>query len=246
MDKEYFDPKEDDESWEDCDTYWLSKEPQRSKKWFEQRAFRVTASNFAIASGLSSHETPDEFLDHMTGKKEKILTDKQRLAITHGVEKEASARDWYEKKKGVKVLEVGLAVPKWDPRIGGSVDGVVEGEDGIIEIKCPQRMYYPILNFIQSKKKGWKPHDIYYHSHIWESHYAQMQGGMVIMGKKWCDYIVYCENENHAITNRVYFNQDYWKNVLYPKLCSFLDRLMIELVNNKEKNDKDGKLKIES
>ena len=43
---------------------------------------------------------------------------------------------------------------KKDPRFGASLDGVINDDTGI-EIKCPQRMYKPILEFLERKERGY-------------------------------------------------------------------------------------------
>lgn len=136
-----------------------------------------------------------------------------------GTLNEPIARQWYEKECGVKVEEIGLAVPKWDMRIGASTDGMVIGTDKIIEIKCPNKMYEPLKAHRLMKKMGMKP-EKFHHSHIFDSHYAQMQGTMAVLGKKWCDYVVYTPTDVNV--EEVEFNPDYWNNYLYPRLDSFI------------------------
>src|ERR1700761_8117661 len=53
---------------------------------------------------------------------------------------EPLARSWFEKTYNIKVREVGMFIPKWDERLSASPDGLIS-KDGVIEIKCPKRMY---------------------------------------------------------------------------------------------------------
>ena len=220
--------------WIDCGTYYINLAEQCSDEWLAERKNRLTASNFGAAVGDSSFVTPLELGLDITGLKPLKPTYQGKFNMQHGVVNEPHARNWYETQKGVKVKEVGLAVPKWEPRIGGSADGVVldaEGRetDTAIEIKCPQHMYKPLLAHIQKLASGWSP-PTYYHDHIWKSHYAQMQGVMAILGKKKCDYIVYATASNQCYTETILFNEDYWNNDLYPRINDYLDQTLEPLI----------------
>lgn len=197
--------------WRDCGSYWVNNAPQGSERWHALRN-RITASKF--------HNTKRDNLQELA---QSIVQPKQHApneAMQHGIITEPLARDWYQRNYHCQVVEVGLAVPKWDTNIGASLDGDVVGTDGIIEIKCPQKMYAPIEEYLAKVKQGWKP-PFGYHEHIWHSHYDQMQGGMAICNKKWCDYIVYCTPENKVFVDRIPFNRSYWDNELYPRLFHF-------------------------
>jgi hypothetical protein len=158
-----------------------------------------------------------------------------------GTRNEDQARSWYiERCKSlnltVKVLEVGLAVPKFDPRIGMSPDGIVTGGTGganyvggtngtgtfvgLIEIKCPQKFYRPLAEYESNGKPYSKDFQ-----HIWRSHYAQMQMGMQIFNKEWCDYIVYCIPENRVFIERIPRNREYWEE-LYSKVKVFINDIL--------------------
>jgi len=201
--------------WVDCGTYWLNLSNQGSPRWKDLRV-RVTASNFAAAAGLSTFSTPDELADEISGIKKKEFTPTQIDNMNYGTEYEPMAREWYSKTRGVVVEEVGIAIPKWDPLIGGSLDGNIVDSDGCIEVKCPKKMYAPLKN---PPKSG--------HSHIWKSHYAQMQGCMAITDKKWCDYIVFCPKEDMVYVERIPFDKNYWEKTLYPLLTQFLTEKLL-------------------
>jgi len=130
------------------------------------------------------------------------------------------------------VEEVGLVVPKWNFHLGSSVDGIVKGEKGIVEIKCPKKMYGPLTDHEKQLSFGCEPESRYYHKHIWESHYAQMQGGMAILDREWCDYVVYSTTDCKVYKERILFNKEYWENKLYPSLQSFLHTNLFPLLEN--------------
>jgi hypothetical protein len=60
--------------------------------------------------------------------------------MRRGMDNEDKVKLWYEKENQVKVVDVGFAYLAEYPKLGVSPDGLV-GDDGMIEIKCPDRMY---------------------------------------------------------------------------------------------------------
>lgn len=207
----------------DCGTYWLDYSVQGSPGWFTAREKKVTASTFgSLLDGVDKYTSYDDLLDIKLGLKKKTFTEYSKMAMAQGVKLEPEARQWYidnftTDTMIVDVEEVGLAIPKFNDRIGGSPDGIVRIYDnskklldtGLIEIKCPQRMYYGCKNYQGDQS-------------IYGSHYAQMQGCMAIMDKSWCDYVVYVPDDDEVFSCRVLRNEDYWNYQLYPKICQFL------------------------
>lgn len=219
--------------WEDKGEYYLNKAEQGTDEWKSFRKFRITASNFGAAVGLSKFSTPTEIAEDTCNIKPKVFDENSIKNMSHGTLMEPLARDWYCNKKGVEVVEVGLAVPKWNHYIGASLDGDVIGTDGIIEIKSPKKMYFPLkkhMNKSAEERKLLFQTNPYYHDHIWDTHYSQMQGAMMVTGKKWCDYIVYASEDNLVFCERVRLNEKYWNNFLYPKLQEFIKNEMIPIL----------------
>lgn len=215
--------------WEDKGDYYLNLAPQGSPEWHEARKNRLTASNFGAAVGRSNFSTPMEVAMDITGIKDKTFTESSKIAMQHGVITEPVARDWYCRTRNVVVDEVGLAVPKWEPRIGASLDGDIRGTDGIIEVKSPRTMYKPLATHYSRLQGGWVPPPLY-HSHIWDTHYDQMQGAMRVTNKKWCDYIVYATDSGRSYVERVQFNEAYWNENLWPKIQNFLDTMIEPII----------------
>lgn len=200
--------------WIDCGTYWLSTHPQRSDGWFKYRAKRLTASNFGAIMPDNTYYNPMKIASKILGFGQPEVVSE---AMLHGVKFEDSAREYYENVTGTKVEELGLAIPKWDNRIGASLDGVVIGTDGMIEIKCPKRMYSEIVGACSLGITG--------NSFIKEDHYAQMQGGMKIANKSWCDYVVYATESGKCFIHRVDWDPSYWDDQLYPAICNFFSHI---------------------
>lgn len=251
------------EFWDDKGDFLLSTAPQGTPEWRALRTLRLTASNLGYALGKNDRfNTPEDILLMIAGIKEKEFTEEAKKNMEHGTETEPEAREWYMKKYDCKVEEIGLAVGKGEVRFGASSDGDVIGTKGIIEIKCPQKMYQPLLDFkiqkraIKNNNPSKKWPNKFYHKHIWETHYYQMQGTMSVLGKKWCDYIVYVKtihlkmNSSDVVNNvndvkelkiqvevnRVYFNREEWDKITFPLLKSFL-RKLDRLLRKKEKEE---------
>jgi hypothetical protein len=225
-------PGEPDE-WIDKGTYWLSVHPQTSPPWhaIKEKAYLITASRFGTAAGLETkYRTADDIADVISGlRKPPPVPQRNQEKMARGVVKEPFARDWYCQTRQVQVDEVGLAIPKWYPRIGCSLDGEVIGpngeKDGMIEIKCPDVMPGPIVEHQERLSAGWIPPP-FYHAHIPTEYYCQMQGCMAICVKKWCDYIVFITDTQQAYVERVYFNQKFWEDELFPRLCHFITQIL--------------------
>lgn len=203
--------------WEDHGTYMVSKHPQGSPGWLEARKSLLTASNVGGAVGHCQFKTPAQV---RAGDIE--FSDEAKARMAHGTRWEGPVRAWYEKQYRVKVDEVGLAVPKWDPRIGGSLDGQVRDTKRCIEIKCPQKMYWRVAQYADLPAAEKARLGRYYHKHIFDSHYDQMQTCMAITANTVCDYVVYDQAKGALVVVPVPFNRAYWEEDLYPLICEFL------------------------
>lgn len=216
-------------NWIDCGTYWLNTESQLSENWKKIRNYRATMSKCESMLGLSIFDSIPSTVDQIIGNNGLEKTQASIDNMEHGIKTEPEARKWYEKQYQVKVREVGIAIPKWDVRIGASVDGQVLSSDGhvvgIIEIKCPKKMYSRIDKYIKDSEDGQSFSELY-HEHIYRSHYMQMQGNMAITAAPWCDYIVYCSFEGRVFVQRISFNHNYWNKYLYPKICEFTNKYL--------------------
>lgn len=99
------------------------------------------------------------------------------FAMRRGRELEPQARMVYEVRTGALVEEVSLILTD-DSRFGYSADGFRD-DDGLIEIKCP----------LAADKLG----EVWQHPERAHLEYIdQINGGLWITGRKYCDLIVYC------------------------------------------------------
>jgi putative phage-type endonuclease len=153
---------------------------QQTDEWFAARVGKVTASRIAdlmakTKSGYSASR--DNYLaqlivERFTGNKAESFTNS---AMQWGNEQEPFARAAYEVRKGVFVDEVGFVPHPSIKDAGASPDGLV-GDDGLVEIKCPNTatMIDTLINETVPKK-----------------YYAQMQMQMACTERQWCDYAVF-------------------------------------------------------
>ena len=217
--------------WKDLDNCWLYDVDQKEPDWLLVRKGRPSGSNcgYLLGHGNPRFSSKEDTVLEIAGKKEKVFTQTQLNNMNYGNDVEPLAREWYEKTRGVRVDELGFVVPKWDYNIGVSVDGIVltkDGQhtDGMIEIKGPKKMYRPLDEYLEKQSNNF--------DHIWKTHYDQMQLGMAILDKKWCDYVVYCPPENKVFVQRIPFNSDYWNNEMYDPLKKIIREDIIPLLKD--------------
>lgn len=151
---------------------------QQEKEWFEIRKSCMTGSHAqAIGNagkGLETYIYEMMAETYSTSEKERFESED----TDRGNELEPLARSMYELENGVEVSQVGFI--KSDEFTGVSPDGLV-GDDGLIEIKCPNdAKYFKMLI------NGEKEIDSKY---IWQ---CQMQ--MLVTERKWNDLVFYNPN----------------------------------------------------
>ena len=200
--------------WKDRGVYYEHTAPQGTDEWIKARIGRCNGSDSGGLAGESNFDTPEQVGKYIAGVEKKDLSGNQ--AVQHGHKTEPISRAWYEKTYNCKVIERGYCIPKDSGIIGASVDGDIVDSEGIIEIKCPVSMYRPILKYMEMKENGWIPPERYL-DHIWKTHYCQMQQGMFVLKKKYCDYIVYSTEDKKAFVQRVWFDPEFWEQH-YAKL----------------------------
>jgi len=153
---------------------------QGSPEWFAARCGNVTASRISdiVAKTKSGYSTSRAnylsqlLCERLTGTVEESFTND---AMKWGTMQESFARAAYEQAKDVMVDEVGYISHPTIERAGASPDGLV-GDDGAIEIKCPNSANH--FDTIINKKYPKKYHD-------------QMQWQMACTGRKWVDFVSY-------------------------------------------------------
>jgi len=151
---------------------------QGTDEWFAIRIGKVTASRVAdvIAKTKSGYSASrDNYMaqlvcERLTGQKGESFTN---AAMQHGTETEPLARAAYEALKDVLVDEVGFVPHPTIKMTGASPDGLV-GDDGLIEIKCPNTATH--IETLLSESVPTK-------------YYTQMQFQLACTGREWCDFV---------------------------------------------------------
>ncbi len=193
---------------------------QGTDEWFNQRLGKATASRFAdiMAKGRGSTEAAARknykaqlLSERLTGEKADTYGS---AAMAWGTDYEATARLMYELKSGSTVEETGFYVHD-NLEAGASPDGLI-GDDGLLEIKCPNTATH-----IETLKRQETPRQ-----YFWQVH-----GQMWITGRKWCDFVSFDprlpENAQLFIT-RVERDEDVIKD-LEAQVTTFLREVAAEV-----------------
>lgn len=154
---------------------------QRTLEWFAERLGKITASRIADVVGKTKSGSygaarknymAELLCQRLTGQQEEKFTS---AAMQHGTDIEPAARAMYMLETGADVTETGFIPHPTIAMSGASPDGLA-GEDGLIEIKCPNTATH--LEFLQSRKPK--------HEYL-----LQMQWQMACTGRQWCDFVSY-------------------------------------------------------
>lgn len=154
--------------------------PQRTEAWLQERIGHCTASQFSdVLSKIKTGEAA-------TRRKYRIKLITERLtgmpvqgyvnaAMQWGTQTEPEARMAYEALRGALVEETGFLKHPRMAWCGASPDGLV-GDDGMVEIKCPESTTH--LEWMDGHA-------------VPAEHIPQIQGQMLVTGRKWVDFVSY-------------------------------------------------------
>ncbi len=224
-------PKDNDPNW--CHNpkkgYRYYKGKQMSDEERKHRAKRVTASNAACAAGALDYPGSSilDLIRITLGLQKKCFDQASIVRMTRGTKMEPKVRELYEKKTGYAVTEFGMFIPDWNIRFGASPDGIVKHDDGSqhnIEIKVPGDggVY---LKLREMREAGRHNFPDLHHDHIKIEHYCQMIMTMAVTKSEFCDYIVYGYKSYDLYIERVWYNEEFWEDWLYPRLLKFLEMM---------------------
>lgn len=204
--------------------YYLSLAEQSSSDWHVIRAMlKLTGSKFGTLIAVQRGECPPSWLEPC-----KVVNEAMRLGslLESPIREQFKSivSDLFYSGQKVDVLEMGLAIPEWNPLIGVSIDGLVVNEEGkplaIIEIKTmfeiPERYKTSSL----SMELGQPPE--HYRSVISTHHYGQMQGGMQVFNLPYCFYICYGRKLGDMWISKIPRDDEYWKSTLYPAILEHI------------------------
>lgn len=139
--------------------------------------------------------------ERITGHVEPVMPNR---AMQRGTLDEPYARAAYAKDAGVQVDEVGFIVTdEHGYKLGYSPDGLV-GEDGLIEIKSRDQKSQ-LRTFLRNEVPA--------------ANMAQLQGGLLVTGRAWIDYVSYCGGMP-LFVKRVYPDPE-WFRVILESVSAF-------------------------
>jgi putative phage-type endonuclease len=151
---------------------------QGSVEWLQARLGKATASRFndIMAKGRNGNELAG-YKNYRAELVTERLTESmaefyKNSAMEWGTDTEPLARLRYELRTGNEVEECGFYTHA-SIEAGASPDGLI-GDDGLLEIKCPNTATH-----IETLRKQVVP----------KQYYWQVMGQMWITGRKWCDFV---------------------------------------------------------
>jgi len=157
---------------------------QRSPEWFKAKLGKIGASKIKTVLSKVSAEKVNLMLDlageRITGSQVSYFLNQ---SMKNGIEREPDAINAYEFEKNESVKSCGFIS---HPRLnfsGASPDGLI-GEDGGIEVKCPE-----LRAFLKWRHNGFVPAE----------HLPQIHWGMACTGRKWWDFVAYHPDMPHGL-----------------------------------------------
>lgn len=166
---------------------------QGSEEWLKARIGILTASEMKLAvTPTYKAADNDKTRSHVFDLAAQTINEYVEAHyinddMLRGQDDEIFARAEYEEKYAA-VNQVGFITnDKWGFTLGFSPDGLV-GDDGFIEIKS-RRQKYQLQTIIENK--------------IPDEYMLQVQTGLLVSEREWCDFISYCGGMP-MFTTRVY------------------------------------------
>jgi predicted phage-related endonuclease len=151
---------------------------QRSPEWFLARAGRLTGSRAAdVLARIKTGEAAARRDYRMQLLTERLTGTPQEdgyvnIHMQRGIDCEPLARATYEAQTGNVVRQTGFLMHK-DHMAGCSLDGDVDGFEGILELKCPKSASH--LKYLREKK-------------LPAEHLAQVTHNLWLSGAKWLEF----------------------------------------------------------
>ena len=148
---------------------------QGTPEWFAERCGVITASCFSQVLAKGQGKTRKTYLLKLAGER---ITGNTSDGYTNphmerGREQEETARNLYIEQHGVEIAQCGFMK---NGCLGYSPDGLI-GDDGLIEIKSK-------LAHLQA--------EVLLDGDVPREHVAQIQGGLMVSGRKYLDFVSFC------------------------------------------------------
>lgn len=211
---------------------------QGTPEWLYARAGLCTASEFSSATSVLSRVSKNGAAGDPSGEALKYAADLaiERISLKpwgepvkawvldRGHALEDIARRVYQARHKKFVTTFGLVTDD-EGKFGYSTDGLLNDENGLIEIKCP----------ISAPKilEMWATGDVSEYIH-------QMQGGLWLTGRKYCDLIMYVPDlepcGKDLFVKRVYRDEEFI-DAMVAQLAKFQALVEQNVTILKAKND---------
>lgn len=170
-----------------------------SQEWYKTRLGKVTSSSIWQLTVEPKEKTKKEAGELSSTAKEYVMQkvaerltgvtrNFQNDATAHGLEQEAHAISLYEMTYGYQVKETGFIerITGW---YGGTPDGYIESENGIIQVKCPydykNHLSFMLIDSVETFKAKHR------------EYYWQCISDMLVTDTRWCDFVSYCPDMPH-------------------------------------------------
>ncbi|KAI4468024.1 exonuclease phage-type/recb c-terminal domain-containing protein [Holotrichia oblita] len=201
---------------EDCQKVQAATRQQaQSSLWFQQRAGRITASNFRAVCRTTVERPskslikiicyPTNFLFKTKATIWGTTHEKDGLAAYH-----AYSSPMHE---GLRLEQVGLCLSPTYMQYGASPDSMVTCEccgTGCVEVKCPYLLKHMTIEEFANLKSSCleksESGELCMKKDV--SYYYQVQMQMAITGVGFCDFAIWGPNELYL--ERVLFDEDFW------------------------------------
>jgi putative phage-type endonuclease len=191
---------------------------QGSEAWLQLRRGVATASNFSKIV-TTKGEISKQLRDYAFQLASETITNLQDESyksadMQRGNDLEPDARNAYQQHTLSLVKEVGFMKNDF---YGYSPDGLI-GDDGLAEIKCPNQ----------------KTHTKYLYKGVLPTEYkAQVQGGLYVSKRKWCDFVSFHPNfidDKKLFIIRVYRDEEFIECL--AKGLAKLNALRLDILKN--------------
>lgn len=208
----------------DISNILIDSSEQGTPEWLAARAGYATGSCFQDIIAMSK---PDKSGKSRPLKSRETYMWKLATEILYGVpcespnsqsmqwgkDVEPFAREAYEAETGNTVIEAGFLTRKdFTHKVGVSLDGRVD-DDGTIEMKCPKDSTV----HVQTWNNGMP-----------EEHRPQVQGGLWVADRDWCDFISY--DPRACGDMRLYIERIYRDEAYIAELSANVTSFMAEVM----------------
>jgi len=203
---------------------YICKSEQGSEQWFIDRLSVATASMFnEVMTPKQLKRAKTNYIYELAAE---YITKKTQSTFTgnahtdRGNELEPTAVKWYEFMFDTECHEAGLCLPFEGAQYGCSPDRLI-GEDGGLEIKCPElktHIKYFVANEVPAEYK------------------AQVYGCLYVTGRDWWDFVSYSQESRPLVIRTTKDDEGYlkWKEAFDKILPEFINDLN-EIIKKLEK-----------